>query len=169
MPDSKSFISPRLTKRDVIHVARTTVGAVVSFLVARLFKLPESYWAAITTLVVVQSTFGAAFTISWYRFAGTAIGAAAGALCATYFGANAVIFATAMFILGIICAVLKLDRAAYRFAAITLAITMLVAHTGPAWIVAAHRFFEVSVGIAVALVLTAIWPEPLENPGAPAS
>jgi uncharacterized membrane protein YccC len=66
MPDSKSFILPRLTKRDVIHVARTTVGAVVSFLVARLFKLPESYWAAITTLVVVQSTFGAAFTISWY-------------------------------------------------------------------------------------------------------
>ena len=75
----------------------------------------------------------------------------------------------AMFILGIICAVLKLDRAAYRFAGITLAITMLVARTGPAWIVAAHRFFEVSVGIAVALVLTAIWPEPLENPGAPAS
>ena len=159
MPDSKSFISPRLTKRDVIHVARTTVGAVVSFLVARLFKLPESYWAAITTLVVMQSNFGAAFTISWYRFVGTAIGAAAGALFATYFGSNTGIFGMGIFILGILCAVLGFDRAAYRFAGITLAITMLVAHTNAAWVVATRRFFEVSLGIAVALVLTAIWPE----------
>jgi uncharacterized membrane protein YgaE (UPF0421/DUF939 family) len=169
MPDSKSFISPTLTKHDVIHVLRTTVAAVVSLLVARLFKLPETYWAAITTLVVMQSTLGAAFTVSWYRFVGTAIGAAAGALFATYFGSNTAMFGIGIFILGIICAVLKLDRAAYRFAGITLAITMLVAHTNAAWVVAARRFFEVSVGIAVALVLTAIWPEPLENPGAPAS
>jgi len=169
MPDSKSFISPRLTKHDVIHIARTTVAAVVSLLVARLFKLPESYWAAITTIVVMQSTIGVAFTISWHRFVGTAIGAAAGALFATYFGSNTVIFGIGIFILGIVCAVLKLDRAAYRFAGITLAIIMLVAHTGAAWIVAVHRFFEVSVGIAVALALTAIWPEALESPGAPAS
>jgi uncharacterized membrane protein YccC len=169
MPDSKSFISPRLTKRDVIHVARTTVAAVVSLLVAQLFKLPETYWAAITTLLIMQSTLGAAFTVSWQRFVGTVIGAAAGALFATYFGSNAVIFGMGIFILGLICPVLKLDRAAYRFAGITLAITMLVAHAGAAWIVAAHRFFEVSLGIAVGLALTAIWPEALEDPGAPAS
>jgi uncharacterized membrane protein YccC len=169
MPDSKSSISPRLTKHDVVHVARTTVAAVVSLLVARLFRLPESYWAAITTLVVMQSTLGAAFTVSWQRFVGTAIGAAAGALFATYFGSNTVIFGIGIFILGLICAVLKLDRAAYRFAGITLAIIMLVAHTNAEWIVAVHRFFEVSLGIAVGLALTAIWPEALEDPGAPAS
>lgn len=159
MPDSKSLISPRLTKRDLIHVVRTTAASVVSLLVARLFKLPETYWAAITTLVVMQSTLGAAFTISWYRFVGTAIGAVAGGLIATYFGSNIAMFGIGIFILGIICALLKLDRAAYRFAGITLAITMLVAHTNAAWVVAARRFFEVSLGIAVALVLTAIWPE----------
>jgi uncharacterized membrane protein YgaE (UPF0421/DUF939 family) len=107
----------------------------------------------------MQSTLGAAFTVSWYRFVGTAIGAAAGALLATYFGSNTVIFGIGIFLLGLICAALKLDRAAYRFAGITLAITMLVVHAGAAWVVAVHRFFEVSVGIAVALVLTAIWPE----------
>jgi len=159
MPGSEGFVSPRLTKYDVIHVVRTTVAAVASLLVARLFKLPESYWAAITTLVVMQSTLGAAFTVSWHRFVGTAIGAAAGALFATYFGSNTVIFGMGIFILGIMCAALSLDRAAYRFAGITLAITMLVAHTNAAWVVAARRFFEVSLGIAVALVLTAIWPE----------
>jgi uncharacterized membrane protein YccC len=169
MPGSEGFVSPRLTKYDVIHVLRTTVAAVASLLVARLFKLPESYWAAITTLVVMQSTLGAAFTVSWHRFVGTAIGAAAGALFATYFGSNTVIFGMGIFILGIMCAALRLDRAAYRFAGITLAITMLVAHTNAAWIVAVHRFFEVSLGIAVGLALTAIWPEASEGSSPPAS
>lgn len=93
MATSNNSIPQKFTRQDVIHAARTTVAAVVSLWVARLFKLPESYWAAITTLVVMQSTLGAAFTVSWQRFAGTAIGAAAGALFATYFGSNAAVFA----------------------------------------------------------------------------
>jgi Fusaric acid resistance protein-like len=40
---------------------------------------------------------------------------------------------------------------AYRFAAITLSIVLLIAHQSPPWIVASHRFVEVSLGIAVAL------------------
>lgn len=163
---SKRSILLGLTRYDVIHAARTTVAALISLLVARLFKLPESYWAAITTLVVMQSTLGAAFTVSWHRFVGTAIGAAAGALFATYFGSNAAIFALGIFILGIVCALLGLDKAAYRFAGITLAITMLVSHTEAAWTVAVHRFIEVSLGIAVALVLTAIWPQGSEDSSA---
>ena len=114
----------------------------------------------------MQSTLGAAFTVSWQRFVGTAIGAAAGALLATYFGSNMVIFAVGIFILGIICAASGLDRAAYRFAGITLAITMLIAHPAPAWIIAVHRFIEVSLGIAVGLAMTAIWPERLPDPDA---
>jgi len=47
---------------------------------------------------------------------------------------------------------------AYRFAAITLSIVLLVAHQHPAWIVALHRFVEVSLGIAVALAVAQLWP-----------
>jgi hypothetical protein len=36
---------------------------------------------------------------------------------------------------------------------------MLVGHAGPAWVVAVHRFAEVSMGVVVGLVLTALWPE----------
>jgi uncharacterized membrane protein YccC len=36
----------------------------------------------------------------------------------------------------------------------------LISHTEPPWHVAFHRFAEVSIGIAVALVLTVVWPEP---------
>ena len=51
------------------HSARTAVAAVVSLLVARLFRLPEAYWASISTLIVMQSTLGAALPISAQRFA----------------------------------------------------------------------------------------------------
>ena len=66
-------------------------------------------------------------------------------------------YAAAIFVCGALCALLRL-RTAYRFAAITLSIILLIAHQSPAWIVAAHRFVEVSVGIAVALVVAQLWP-----------
>jgi uncharacterized membrane protein YgaE (UPF0421/DUF939 family) len=55
--------------------------------------------------------------------------------------------------------VVALVGTAYRFAAITLSIVLLIAHTRPPWIVALHRFVEVSLGIAVALLVTVLWPE----------
>jgi uncharacterized membrane protein YccC len=150
------------------HAARTTMAAVASLLVARVCRLPEAYWAVITTLVVMQSTVGAAFLISTRRLAGTALGAALGAMLATYFGPNVLAFGAGLFLLGPICAALgrsyrplqeHLDRTAYRFAGITLAITMLIVRPRAAWVVAVHRFIEVSIGIAVGLIVTVLWPE----------
>lgn len=150
----------------VLHTTRTTVAAVASLLAARLLRMPEPYWATITTIVVMQSSLGAAWKISWQRFAGTALGAVVGGVFASYFGSNVIAYAAAIFGLGLICMRLGLDRAAYRFAGITVAIIMLVARSKSAWIIAGHRFVEVSLGIAVALALAAVWPE---NRPAPAS
>ncbi|HZR56684.1 MAG TPA: FUSC family protein [Terriglobales bacterium] len=141
------------------HSARTTVAAVSAFLVARLFRLPEAYWACITAIIVTQSSLGATLTISGQRLAGTALGAAAGALISSYFGLNTLAFAVGLFLLGLVCSALHLQKSAYRYAGITLAIVLLVPHSSTAGTVAVHRFLEVSIGIAVALVLTAVWPQ----------
>jgi uncharacterized membrane protein YccC len=121
--------------------------------------LPETYWAAITTIIVMQSTLGAAWTVSVQRLIGTALGSAAGAFLGWEFGASILAFGAGLLGLGIICTVLKLDRVAYRFAGITLVIVLLIGGPKPFPIIAVHRFIEVTVGIAVALALTAIWPE----------
>lgn len=152
-------------EQEFVHALRTTVAAVASLLIGRLFRLPESYWAAITTIVVMQSTLGAAWTTSRQRLAGTAIGAFIGALFATYVGASVAAFGSGVLIAGIICALLHIERNAFRYAGITVAIVVLIAHTEPAWIIALHRFFEISIGIAVGLALTAIWPEKVELAG----
>jgi uncharacterized membrane protein YccC len=146
------------------HSIRTAIAATVSLAVARLFELPEAYWAAIATLVVMQSTLGATLLISVERIAATALGALAGALLASYFIGNLVLFAAAVFGLGLLCAAFRMEKSAYRYASVTLAIIVLIPRSSAAWIVALHRFFEVSVGISVALALAAVWPEHQPEP-----
>lgn len=149
---------PRAERRELVHSVQTAIAAVGSLLVARLFKLPEPYWAAITTLIVMQSTLGAALTISKQRLEGTALGAALGALLATCAGNSVVVYGAGIFLCGVICALLHLERNSYRYAGITLTIVLLNAHTPPAWVIAIHRFIEISLGIIAGLIMTAVWP-----------
>src|SRR5438132_12276085 len=142
-----------------VHSARTAVEAVASLLAARLLRLPEAYWAPITTLVITQSSLGAAVTVSWQRFVGTVLGSVVGAIVASHFGPHVLVFGSCVFTLGLLRAVARLDLTAYRFAGVTLAIVLLVPRTGPAWQIAFHRFAGVSMGIGVALMFALVWPE----------
>jgi uncharacterized membrane protein YccC len=143
----------------VSHAARTAVAATISVVLAHFVQMSEAYWAAIATLVVMQSTLGATLTISIERIVATAVGASVGALVANYFGGNLIAFATAVFALGLLSSAFRLEKTAYRYASITLAIIVLIPRSGAPWITALHRFIEVSVGITVALAVSAVWPE----------
>jgi uncharacterized membrane protein YgaE (UPF0421/DUF939 family) len=143
-----------------LHSARTAVAAVASLLVARLFRLPEAYWAPITTLVITQSSLGAALTVSRQRAVGTVLGAGVGAMVAIYFGPNALAFGSGVFILGLLSFLARSDRNAFRFGSVALAIVLLVPRTAPPWQTALHRCAEVFIGIGAALILTVVWPEP---------
>jgi uncharacterized membrane protein YgaE (UPF0421/DUF939 family) len=147
-----------LTREALINSARTAVGTVVSLLLARSLKLPEFYWAPISTVVILLSPTNP-LTLAWQRFAGTALGGVMGALIGTYFGSHWVVYGAGIFVCGIVCSLLRLGGA-YRFAAITLSIVLLIAHQRPIWIVAFHRCVEVSLGIAVALLVTVVWRVP---------
>jgi len=152
-----------LSREALVTAARTAVAAVVSMLLARSLKLREFYWAPISTIVIVLSTINP-MTLAWQRFAGTALGAALGALIATFFNSSWAAYGGGIFVCGILCSLLRVGSA-YRFAAIALSIVLLVAHQRAAWIVATHRFVEVSLGIAVALVFTMAWRSPGVKPG----
>jgi len=140
------------------YVAQTAVAAVASYLIARLFRLPEAYWAPMSTLIIMQSTLDAALPISLQHFAGTAIGAAAGAVTAACFSASVWSFGVAVFLIGLLCVGLIVDRSAFRYASITLVIVLLVTRSTSAQSIAIHRFFEVSIGIAVGLLFFILWP-----------
>ena len=150
-----------LTRDSLIVSTRVAVGAVLSMLLARLLKLPEFYWAPISTIVIMLSTINP-LTLAWQRFAGTAVGAALGAVIATYAHPTWIVYGAGIFLCGILSSVLRLGSA-YRFAAIALSIVLLITHDRPPWIVATHRFIEVSLGIAVALLVTLFWRVPQKS------
>ena len=164
---AKSLLMRAWKTRGLEHAVRTGMAAAASLAVARLFDMPEAYWAPITTLIVMQSTLGAAWAISKQRLIGTALGAAMGALMVNYFDRGIIAFGLAIFALGLICGIFRLDQAAYKFAGITLAIVMLIVRADAIWITGIHRFLEVSLGIAVALLFAGVWPRrelPISGP-----
>jgi uncharacterized membrane protein YgaE (UPF0421/DUF939 family) len=150
-----------INRDSAVDSARTTVAAVVSMLIARSLNLPEYYWAPISAIVIIQSTIPPR-TLGWQRFVGTALGAVLAASLATFFPMTAWVYALGVFLCGVLAFLLRVGGA-YRFAAITLSIVLLVPHLNHPWTVAWHRFLEVSLGIAVALVVTVVWPMPRKN------
>jgi uncharacterized membrane protein YgaE (UPF0421/DUF939 family) len=147
-----------LTRTSLLTSARTAVATVASLVIARSLRMPEFYWAPISTIVILLSTINP-LTLAWQRFAGTALGAALGALIATYAHPTWLVYGIGLFVCGILSSLLRIGSA-YRFAAIAMSIVLLIAHDRPPWVVATHRFIEVSVGIGVALLVTVVWPLP---------
>ena len=149
-----------LLKQKLRYPARVTLAAVLALLAARILGFPEVYWAPVSAMVVMQSDFGASLTMSLHRLAGTAIGAFAGALLVANVGRSVITFGLGVFGIGLLSVALRLERPANRFAAIAFSIVFLVVRAEPVWVIALHRFLEVTVGIVAGLLLSAVWPEP---------
>src|SRR5438477_12827264 len=86
------------------HAFRTELAATISILLGRLIGLPEAYWAAIATVVVMQSPVGDTVPLAIERIVASAVGAS------TYFGPNLFVFALAMLLLGLISFLLRLEK-----------------------------------------------------------
>ena len=159
MEQLSTLIIARENPSSLTNAARTAVAAIVSYLAARLFHLPEAYWAPISTLIALQSGLGTALPISMQYFVGTGIGAAVGAVTAAYVGESVWAFGIAIFLVGLLCAVLRIERSAYRYASVTLVIVMLVTRSASVWLIAIHRFFEISLGLVIGILVSEFWPE----------
>ena len=129
-----------------------------AYYLAQFLKLPESYWAAISAIIVMYSDVSRTMKASWQRLIGTAIGATVGAAFAALFGQRLWAFGLAVAITVLICGLLGFAEAS-RLAGVAVAIVMIVSHPFRPWTAALHRFLEVSFGIVIAvLVLGFIWP-----------
>jgi uncharacterized membrane protein YgaE (UPF0421/DUF939 family) len=140
------------------HAAKTGLAAVLAFYLARFLNLPESYWAAISAIIVMYSDVSRTVKASGQRMVGTAIGVSIGAAFAALFGQQLWAFGIAVTLTVVVCALLGFEDAG-RLAGVAVAIVMLVSHPGRPWIAAIHRFLEVSLGIVVAVAISVlIWP-----------
>jgi uncharacterized membrane protein YgaE (UPF0421/DUF939 family) len=140
------------------HAAKTGLAAVLAFYLARFLNLPESYWAAISAIIVMYSDVSSTVKASGQRLVGTAIGVSIGGAFAALFGQHLWAFGIAVTLTVLVCGLLGFAEAA-RLAGVAVAIVMLASHPGRPWTAALHRFLEVSFGIVVAVLVSAlIWP-----------
>ena len=131
---------------------RTAIAGCLAMYFASLMRMPQAYWAAISAMIVMQANLGAAVKQSWIRFAATAVGAAVSIPFIAYFGQSLIMFGLAVFVTVLLCTILHLEDG-LRLGAVTVAIILLIPHSGRAWAPAFNRFLEVSFGILIALVV----------------
>src|SRR5262249_31929323 len=63
-------------------VVRATTAAALSFIVGEALALPQTYWAVMTALIIVQASLGGTLVAGIDRLPGTLAGAALGAVVA---------------------------------------------------------------------------------------
>ena len=130
-----------------------TTTAVTCLCLAQWLKLPQGYWAVMSSIIVMQSNIQETISASLVRLMGTAIGAVIGGIFLDLFGVHVWVFGIAVMIVVLICIVLNLKQS-YRLAAVTVGIILLVNHPESPWMTALHRFLEVSLGVVVALFIS---------------
>src|ERR1700675_2763654 len=94
-------IFSRLNRACLLDSARTALAAVAALLLARLLKMPEYYWAPISTIVITQSTIPPR-TLGWQRFVGTALGAVLGAALTAFFRPSALVYGVGIVLCGLL-------------------------------------------------------------------
>lgn len=145
-------------QRLLMLAAKTALAATFCWWLALRFGLRDGYWAAISSIIVLQSNFGATITASRDRILGTVIGAIFG-FGFSLFGTLPWNYLVAVLLAIVLCGLLGL-RNSSRLAGVTISIVMLVQTTGSHWLVALHRVGEVFLGIVVAvLVSTLVFPD----------
>src|SRR5262249_11632793 len=120
------WIIARENPPSIAHVCFVAMAALASYLIATLLRLPEAYWAPMSTLIVMQLTFSAALPVAAQYVAGTAAGAAVGAITDAVAPGNVWAFAAAVVFVGLCCVLFRVERSSFRYASITLVIVMLV-------------------------------------------
>lgn len=146
-----------VTPRDIVHALKSAVAGMAAIYIADLLKLPQSYWAAITALVVMGADVVETFKASRDRLLGTAIGAVTGSAFAFFGNTHLLWFGAAVGVTTLICEALNLTQS-LRLAGATVAIIMLTGGSEPLLATAFHRVLEVSLGVVVALAISAIPP-----------
>src|SRR5687767_1672175 len=132
---------------------RTSIAAIISYAVATSFALPQSYWAVVTAILVVQASVGASLVAATDRLLATILGGAVGAVLIAVFGTSSP--ATVMTLAGSVLALAYLGalRPSMRLASVTAAIVILADPLlGDPIVSAWYRVLEIGLGALIAVV-----------------
>lgn len=145
----------------IVHGVRIALAFILTFLLVRLFNIPEGTWPLITLVVIMGpiSFWGNVVPRAWERIGGTILGSVLGliALRLELFSLPLMLLwcAAAMFL----CGWLALGKRPYQ--ALLIGITLAVVMGAPAGDMetALWRGGDVILGSLLAMLFTGIWPQ----------
>ena len=154
-----TFRSPKWI--DIEPALKTGIAALLSMLVYRALHLEHGYWAVISAIIVMQANLGGSIRAGIDRLVGTAIGALLGTLAFRYIGQTPISVGISIALTIFVCSWIGLKQA-YRLAAVTASIVLLMGETNP-WQAGWNRFLDVVLGVVIALLVSAVWPSRARN------
>ncbi|MCX7694308.1 MAG: aromatic acid exporter family protein [Caloramator sp.] len=129
---------------------KTALSVFLSIIISNLFGLDYPFYAAIASLVCMQSTLEKTYTTGKNRLLGTVVGAILGFIFASFFPTNAIFSALGIVTLIYICNKLNWNDAISMAGIVFLAIMLNIKDNKHALIYSYKRLFETLIGIVVA-------------------
>jgi uncharacterized membrane protein YccC len=132
------------------HAARITVAALLTSELTLLLRLPQGYWAVITTLIVMQASLGGTLGAAVDRVLATMAGAGAGVIGAAL---QQVLSLPESVVLVLACApmaMLAMQHPSFRLAPVTAAMILIMGGSENA---ALHTAFDRTLEIALGCVI----------------
>ena len=146
---------------DLRRALQTALAATTTLALAGILHLPESSWAVVTAILVVQARIGGSLTLAMDRLAATLLGAVVGVATVTALGPRDPTLFAVLFVAVLALAYATSRKASLRLAPVTAAIVILAdpSHGSPV-VSAMHRVLEIGLGSCVALAVTLlVFPE----------
>jgi uncharacterized membrane protein YccC len=142
-------------KSELQLVVRALVATALSLLIAEALALPQSNWAVLTALIIVQGSLGGTLTAGLDRLVGTLAGAVLGAAAAQvreFWDAPQVLLLLLAVAPGATLAAL---RPSFRVAPLTAAIVLLANPSDASPIASAmDRVIEIALGTIIGIVVS---------------
>jgi uncharacterized membrane protein YccC len=142
-------------KAEARHTVRVTVAVLAAYAIYVAFALPQGYWAAFTTLIIMQASIGGTVGAAVDRMYGTVLGAIVGGLVAWLRPQNVIGLGAALALASAITAYVAMLRPNMKVAPVTAAIMLLSSSgkLGPLH-TAAYRVVEIALGSVIGVAAT---------------
>lgn len=139
---------------------KTALAVFLSIMVSNLIKLDYPFYAAIASLVCMQSSIEKTYITGKNRMLGTMVGAFLGFVFATLFPINAFFSAIGIIIIIFICNKLEWNDTISMAGIVFLAIMLNIKDNKHALIYSYKRLFETLIGIVIAFLVNAFIAPP---------
>ncbi len=150
-----------ITKKNILYSIKSGLAASLAYICAELMHMEFSFWAPLSTLMVMQMHTSASLEVGLVRFFGTFVGALFGLIVSLLLPHSIEGRVIGLCIVVPLSIFLERFDERFQMTGVTAVLVLLLGHTldSGAIMFALHRVVEMGIGIVCALIVSLfLWP-----------